>query len=37
VDRANKLFTTPCYMLDADIAQIGEGAENVVRAMMEGL
>ncbi len=34
LDKANKLFTTPCYMLDADIAQIGEGAENIVRAML---
>ncbi len=35
VDEANKVFTTPCYMLDADIAQIGEGAENVVRAVLK--
>lgn len=35
IDKANNLFTTPCYMLDADIAQIGEGAENLVKAMME--
>jgi enhancing lycopene biosynthesis protein 2 len=34
LDKANKLFSTPCYMLDADIAQIGEGAENIVRAML---
>ncbi len=34
LDKANKLFTTPCYMLDADIAQIGDGAENIVRAML---
>jgi len=33
-DKRHKLFTTPCYMLDADIAQIGLGAENVVRAML---
>ncbi|MCF8377960.1 MAG: isoprenoid biosynthesis glyoxalase ElbB [Bacteroidales bacterium] len=30
-----KVVTTPCYMLDATIAQIGEGAENVVKTMME--
>lgn len=37
LDKANKLFSTPCYMLDADIAQIGEGAENIVQAMLEYL
>ena len=35
VDTKNKLYTTPCYMLDANIAQIGEGAENIVKALME--
>ena len=30
-----KIFTTPCYMLDANIAQIAEGAENIVKAMMK--
>ncbi|HSV77012.1 MAG TPA: isoprenoid biosynthesis glyoxalase ElbB [Bacteroidales bacterium] len=34
-DPKHKLFTTPCYMLDADIAQIGLGAENLVKAMLE--
>jgi enhancing lycopene biosynthesis protein 2 len=33
-DKENKIITTPCYMLDASIAQIGEGAENVVKAIM---
>ncbi len=37
IDEENKLFTTPCYMLDADIAQIGAGAENVVRAVLRVL
>ncbi|MDR4988080.1 MAG: isoprenoid biosynthesis glyoxalase ElbB [Bacteroidales bacterium] len=37
VDKENKLFTTPCYMLDASIAQIGEGAENIVRAVLNEL
>jgi len=36
-DKENKLFTTPCYMLDANIAQIGDGAENIVKAMLEYL
>ncbi len=37
IDQQNKLFTTPCYMLDANILQIGEGAENVVRAVLREL
>ena len=36
-DSKLKIFTTPCYMLDANIAQIAEGAENIVKAMMESL
>ncbi|HAJ99713.1 MAG TPA: isoprenoid biosynthesis protein ElbB [Bacteroidales bacterium] len=36
-DKENKLYTTPCYMLDADIAQIGEGAENIVAAILRDL
>ncbi len=35
VDEKYKVVTTPCYMLDATIAQIGEGAENVVKKIME--
>jgi len=34
VDKKNKIFTTPCYMLDADIMQIYEGATNVVNEIM---
>lgn len=34
IDEKNNLFTTPCYMLDANILQIAEGAENIVRAML---
>lgn len=34
-DAQHNLFTTPCYMLDANIVQIDEGANNVVKAMME--
>jgi enhancing lycopene biosynthesis protein 2 len=33
-DANHKIFTTPCYMLDASILQIAEGAENIVKAMM---
>ena len=34
IDQKYKTVTTPCYMLDAGIEQIGEGAENVVKAMI---
>ncbi|MBN1339699.1 MAG: isoprenoid biosynthesis glyoxalase ElbB [Bacteroidales bacterium] len=35
IDEEKLVFTTPCYMLDADIAQIFEGADNIVNAMIE--
>lgn len=35
VDEKNLVFTTPCYMLDANILQITKGASNIVKAMME--
>lgn len=35
VDEKYNVFSSPCYMLDANILQIWEGAENVVKAMME--
>ena len=35
IDRKNNVFTTPCYMLDANIVQIYEGATNIVREMMK--
>lgn len=34
IDKENKIVTTPCYMLDATIAQIGDGAENVIKTIM---
>ncbi len=34
-DRKHKVFTTPCYMLDANILQIAEGADNIVKAMLK--
>jgi enhancing lycopene biosynthesis protein 2 len=37
MDKENKVFTTPCYMLDANILQIAEGADNVVQAITESL
>jgi enhancing lycopene biosynthesis protein 2 len=35
LDEKNKLFTTPCYMLDANILDIAKGASNIVKAMLE--
>jgi len=34
VDNKFKLVTTPCYMLDATILHIAEGANNVVKTMI---
>ena len=34
-DTKHKVFTTPCYMLDATILQIAEGADNLVMAMLK--
>jgi len=34
-DTENKIYTTPCYMLDGDIAQVALSCENIVKAMME--
>lgn len=35
VDRVNKIVTNPCYMLNANIVQIAEGADNLVKAILE--
>jgi len=35
IDEKYKIVTTPCYMLDASIAQIGDGANNVVKAILD--
>lgn len=35
IDKKRKVFTTPCYMLDANIQQIYEGATNIVKAILE--
>jgi enhancing lycopene biosynthesis protein 2 len=34
-DSKYRVFTTPCYMLDATILQIAEGADNIVKAMLK--
>ncbi len=35
VDEQHKLVTSPCYMLDASISQIAQGAENTVRDLLK--
>ncbi len=35
IDEQYKLVTTPCYMLDASIDQIADGAENAVAALLK--
>lgn len=35
IDERYKVVTTPCYMLDATISQIAEGANNVVAKILE--
>ena len=35
VDRERKIVSTPCYMLNSRIDQIGEGADNLIGAMLE--
>ncbi len=34
-DEENLVFTTPCYMLDAKITDIDDGANNIVDAMLK--
>lgn len=34
VDIRNKIVTTPCYMLDANISQIADGADQVIRTIL---
>lgn len=35
VDRANKVVTTPCYMLQSRVDQIADGADNLVKAVLD--
>ena len=35
VDEKNKVVTTPCYMLDANIAQVADGAEKLVEELLK--
>ncbi len=34
IDQANKLVTTPCYMLDSTIDQIADGTQNLIKAIL---
>ncbi|MGR0481084.1 MAG: isoprenoid biosynthesis glyoxalase ElbB [Candidatus Electronema sp. V4] len=34
IDRANKIVTTPCYMLDSRVDQIAEGADKLIQALL---
>ncbi len=35
IDRAHKIVTTPCYMLDSRVDQIGDGADRLIAALLE--
>ncbi len=35
VDRRLKVATSPCYMLDSSLAEIAQGADNTVKALIE--
>ena len=35
IDSENKIVTTPCYMLDASISEIAEGAEALVKEVLK--
>jgi len=34
IDKEHKIVTTPCYMLDARVDQIGEGADRLIGAVL---
>jgi len=34
VDEANKIVTTPCYMLDARISEVGEGIDKLIQQLI---
>jgi len=36
-DKVNRIFTTPCYMLPATIADIADSADNLIHTMLENL
>ena len=36
-DKRNRIFSTPAYMLDASIADIAEGADNLISDMLDNM
>lgn len=36
-DKQNKVFSTPCYMLDSRISEIAAGVENLIRSMLQSM
>lgn len=36
-DKKNMIFSTPCYMLSASIADIAESAENLIESILENI
>ena len=36
-DKQNMIFSTPCYMLPATIADIADSADNLIRAILENM
>jgi len=37
VDTDNNVFTTPCYMLETDIAKVYEGTQSMVNSMLDSI
>ena len=35
VDTANKIVSTPCYMLDSRIDQVADGIDRLIGALLE--
>lgn len=35
IDHVHKIVTTPCYMLDSRVDQIGDGADHLIAALLE--
>lgn len=35
IDRERKIVSTPCYMLNSRVDQIADGADNLIRAMLD--
>jgi enhancing lycopene biosynthesis protein 2 len=35
IDKENKIFSTPCFMLDASLKDVYQGAWNLVEAMVK--